>query len=377
MSIPSGRRLARLLWCLCAIGIAPVRVAAQEIEPRVHIGGFGTVAYGRSSGYEYLTGTGRGEFNNAQYSILVSSAVTDRLSTVALVDLSLRGESHDVDFSYAFASWRIAPSLEVRLGRVKHPGMLYSEVFNVGTVRPFLTLPPAVYGATGHAFENYTGVGLHGFLYPGAWQLAFSVYGGGGLYRYQSPTVDAALPADVEESRVPVENMVGGRVSVRPPIAGLSLGVSAARADAAPAYSAAQSFNSRAGQLEYLTDRVWLRAEVSRLAGDAAFRFRSAAQYVEAAVFVTPHWQPAVLFDRVRDEITDDSPPLPGPMHRHDGMAVGLNYWANPNFVVKASWHEARGNRLAWPRHGVIDAIMSGQVHGRTRLVQVGAQYSF
>lgn len=350
---------------------------AQVIETNVRVGGFGSVSYGNSSGYQYLSGTDKGEFNNAQYSILLTSAVSDRLTTAALIDLSLRGDTHDVDFSYAFASWRLSPSFEVRLGRVKHPGMLYSEVFNVGTVRPFLNLPPAIYGETGHAFENYTGAGLHGTLYPGAWQVAVSLYGGGGLYRYQSPTVDASLAPDAEAGRVPVRNMVGGRVTVRPPVHGLAVGGSAARGDATPSYSDDQTFTSTAAHVEYLTSRVWVRAETAVLSADAVFRFRSEASYLEVAAFVTDRIQPAVLVDRVRD-VVEGTSQLPSRLQQHDGVAFGLNFWISPNFVVKTSAHTAHGNRLTWPRRGALmPAIMSGSVVNRTRLFQLGAQYSF
>jgi hypothetical protein len=347
---------------------------AQESEPRVRIGGFGSVAYGSTTGYPYLGGTDRGEFNNAQYSILLTSAVSDRMTTAALVDLTLRGETHDVDFSYAFASWRITPSLELRLGRVKHPGMLYSEVFNVGTTRPFLTLPPAIYGETGHAFENYTGAGLHGWIYPGSWQVGVTLFGGGGLYRYHSPVVDALAPDD-QQSRIPVRDLAGGRLTIRPPVNGLSLGVSAARGVGHPSYSDEQLFQSVAAQVEYLTSRVWLRAEAAHLGANMPFRFRSSASFAEAAAFITAHWQATLLIDRVRDQVPTE---LPSTVQRHDGRAFGLNYWVSPNFVVKASAHVARGNRLAWPRHGdLLPALAGGGLRSTTRLIQVGAQYSY
>jgi hypothetical protein len=171
--------------------------------------------------------------------------------------------------------------------------------------------------------------------------------------------------------------MFGTRISVRPPIPGLSVGGSAARGDASPAFSDEQPFRSAAAHLEYLTSRVWVRAELSTLSADAAFRFRSRASYVEVAAFLTDQVQPALLFDRVRDEV-EDTEDLPGSVHEHDGWAVGLNYWVNPNFVVKASSHVARGNRLAWPRRGeFIATFMAGAMKSETRMFQVGAQYSF
>lgn len=373
----AGRAWRAFILLALVPTLLPSFALAQVVEVNVRAGGFGSVSYGNSSGYPYLDGTDKGEFNNARYSVLLTSAVSDRMTTAALIDLSLRGDTHDVDFSYAFASWRLSPAFEVRLGRVKHPGMLYSEVFNVGTVRPFLSLPPAIYGETGHAFENYTGAGLHGTLYPGSWQVALSLYGGGGLYRYQSPSVDASLPPDEEASRVPVRNMVGGRVTLRPPVAGLSIGGSAARGDAKPSYSDDQTFTSTAVHVEYLTSRVWLRAEMARLAADVPFSFRSTASYAELAAFVTDRLQPAVLLDRVRDAV-EGTGQLPASVQRHDGVAFGLNYWIHPNFVMKASVHSARGNRLAWPRNGgLLPAIAAGTLQDRTRLFQVGAQYSF
>jgi hypothetical protein len=50
-------------------------------------------------------------------------------------------------YDYGFAEWRFSDALRLHAGRMKHPFGIYSEIFDVGTLRPFYTLSQSVYGA--------------------------------------------------------------------------------------------------------------------------------------------------------------------------------------------------------------------------------------
>ena len=57
---------------------------------------------------------------------------------------------------------------------------------------------------------------------------------------------------------------------------------------------------------------------------------------------------------------------------------MGLNYWWNPNFVFKLSFHHVDGNRFAGPDlQELAQAVASGTLQKKTNLVLFGAQFSF
>jgi len=85
----------------------------------------------------------------------------------------------------------------------------------------------------------------------------------------------------------------------------------------------------------------------------------------------------AAQFGRLQDRY-HDAPPVPPELDRHREWALGLNRWFGANFVIKASYHWISGNRLAHPDGPeLLQAVTTGQLKPRTRLVQLGTQFSF
>ncbi|MEO8452718.1 MAG: hypothetical protein ABI647_23195 [Gemmatimonadota bacterium] len=341
--------------------------------------------FGKTTANNFLGGNVAGNYSNAAFSISASSAVSEKLSVSSLLHWEQNGVDHKIEFSYAFATWRLSKSFDLRVGKVKHPGNLYSEVFDVGTLRPFLSLPQTIYGGACLAFDHYTGLGLNGKVFAGAWELGISAYGGGGACPYQSArtALGAALSGKPAATSTSARNMLGGRMTIRPPITGLTLGVTAQRAVAEPVGTPALDATQIGGQLEYLTDKLWLRAELAHTntktqsAQGGAAVFRSTGYYVEAAYFLVPSWQIAAQAGRLKDKIFE-AQPLPADLDYHREIAIGLNRWLTTNMVFKASYHWVRGNRLAYPNPAdLLAAFSTGQLQPRTRLFELGGQFSF
>lgn len=62
------------------------------------------------------------------------------------------------------------------IGKVNQPFGISTEVFDVGTLRPFQVLPQAFYGPVGLTSESYEGVGLTGsFPLLNSWHLSYDV----------------------------------------------------------------------------------------------------------------------------------------------------------------------------------------------------------
>jgi len=206
-----------------------------------------------------------------------------------------RGNRREIKLDYGFASLRLGRSFDVRVGKVKHPGSLYGEVFGVGTIRPFLSLPQSVYSTTAClTFDSFTGVGLNGHLFAGNWDFGIVAYGGGGNCDYLPARLVLALAtvpnAPPYDPTVSGRENLGGRLTIRPPLAGLQFGMSAFRITPEPPFGLPFTVTQLGGHFEYATDMIWLRSEIyhqrGTQQGPGGFgRIRLTGYYGEAASF--------------------------------------------------------------------------------------------
>jgi Phosphate-selective porin O and P len=342
-------------FLLSALLLAAPALFAQPAS--LHV--FGGWAYGRTNGNAYLAGTRDGEFDNANVALNVGASPIEQLRLEGQVEVELDRGVQQTQFDFAFAEWRFSDAVRFRVGRLKHPFGIYTEIYDVGTLRPFLALPQSVYGPAGTLAEAYNGVGLSGFRKLGPrWSVAYDVYAGELDLRFADFEHELELNAD---GSLDVKNVVGGRAIVETPVDGLSFGASAYRGSI---HAAGARIGHRAlgAQAEYLTDRLSLRGEWTRNVSGASSEH---GQYAEAAWRFTPHWQAAARVDAIHEQ-RDAS--LDG--HHHEA-AAGINYWFTPQFVVKLSGHRVHGTHFTKP-----DAV-TGAMKDRTNLLMFGAQFSF
>jgi hypothetical protein len=319
---------------------------------------FGGWAYGRTNGNAYLAGTRGGSYDNANLALNLAVSPAERpLLLEAQVEGQIERGARSLGVDYAFGEWRVSDALRLRAGRAKHPFGICTEVFDVGTLRPFYELPQAVYGPNGMLAESYDGVGISGFRTLGtAWAVKYDVYAG-----------QLNLPyADLNENlvRVPdlaVKRMLGGRAVVETPVDGLSVGASAYTGHIHTA-SGRLGHKAAGAQVEYLTDRLSLRGE---WVADRTGAHAEHAGYAEGAWHVTPHWQAAVRFDSLQE--ADDRTAA----GRHNEFAFGVNYWFTPHLVVKLSAHHIDGTHL------VSADAATGVIRNQTHAVVFGTQFSF
>lgn len=358
-------------------GLTTVTARADESEQSVVIHGFGGWAYGKTDVNHYLTGTPDGEYDNANLSLNVSKRASERLAIVGQVEWFDNQGEVDVEFDYAFAEWKVNDALKLRVGRVKQPFGISSEVFDVGTLRPFYELPQVLYGPSGILGEAYVGVGLTGSKAgKTGWGVAYDVYfGGQNLEEYLPPEallrgepVGEFNAAEIERTR----DLVGGRIVLETPVQGLRFGASG--------YTGHEiGSNRRTGygfHGEYLAAGWSLRSEFAHesVADDVTAR----AFYGEAAYHFGAHWQAALQYGRLTTSLAGvDAGTFPS-LREHKELAVGLNCWVTPEFVLKLSYHRVDGNRFAGPPvDALADTAQSGALATRTNLVLAGAQFTF
>jgi Phosphate-selective porin O and P len=364
-----------LLLALSLSSLAGVPAQGQDSQQRVGVHGFGDWVYGKTNGNQYLAGDEKGNYENATLGLNLVATPSDHLRIVGQAEWVDGPQGTEIQLDYSFAEWTFSDRLKIRAGKVKQPFGISAEVFDVGTLRPFIELPQAVYGPIGLVGESYKGVGLSGSLeLKGGWELSYDVYGGGQeLTEYLAPEAltrgeEFANPVELEKTR----NMVGGRLVVETPLAGLRVGASA--------YTGSEIGSTRRVgfglQAEYLTGPYSLRSEYVR--ETVKDDVEADGFYAEAGYHLDPHWQVAAQYGRLTSELLPVAAPIAPTLLDHEEVAASLNYWWSPNFVFKLSFHHVVGNRFAGPDSGELaHVVASGTLKEKTNAVFFAAQFSF
>src|SRR5580765_8941377 len=224
-------RYACYLLALGFIGSA-TPAQAQETASPVVLHGFGSWAFGKSTwNNAYLAGRPEGDFRHVSISVNAAANVHDKFTVHLQAEIRENDDGTPTSLSYAFAEYKFSDRLGFRIGQVKHPFGLYTEVFTVGTLRPFLDLPQGFYGPAGFAGQAYRGLGITGTAEAGAWTVSYDVYGGGiDLETFALPELFyLGEPLSEESDQIKlasIRNVVGGRVVLGTPVRGLSFGAS-------------------------------------------------------------------------------------------------------------------------------------------------------
>ena len=360
---------------------------AQTADSKIDIHGFGGWAYGKTDGHKYGLADEDGEYDNAEFALNVAAKPVDKLSVVAQVRFESGKDDQQVDLDYAFAEWAFNDAARVRVGRVKHPFGIYGEVFDVGTVRPFYSLPASLYGANGFTARAYNGAGVTGTVPVGAWSLQYDVYGGQIEGDFETPgllsTAKEYFTAPSITFGYRVEDSFGGRLNVTSPVEGLTFGVSGYSGQSETDISSVDPAKRDvyAGHVDYTLDRFAIRSELGHLKNGDDFNVDSG--YVETSYKLDDHWQIAARWDQLDVTIPGINlsklPKIFPQLLDHREAALGLNYWFSPNMVVRGSFHRIDGNRFAFPDTSpeVVSALGSGELDRKTNMIVIGAQFSF
>ena len=369
---------------LCTTILLWTTYARAQLTDNIAIHGFGGWAYGKTDNENhYLTGDKDGNYDHVNFALNVSANPYEKLSLHIQTEYFENSDDSETELDYAFAEWYVSDQLIFRIGKVKAPFMIYTEVYDVGTVRPFFTLPQGVYQRT--AAEGYKGIGITGSFYTkGGWGLDYDLYGGK-LTLLPNTTINSeTYQFDAIEPNV--DDLIGGRLTLHPPINGLNISISS--------YTGNFKFESESGNtddrifddryilfgtsLEYLSDHWGFRSEY--LTQKDSSKARADVVYIEASYSFTEHWQAAARY-----EYTDFRVNIPGQtisqksLLEHEEIAMGINYWLTANCVFKLSYHLVEGNNIAIPGdiEEYLTNLQEGSFDEKTNLILAGVQFSF
>ncbi len=385
MSFPRSIRSGALAGLAVAGGLllaGPAR--AVDLADKFSIHAYGGWAAGRSDPYPYLTGDGEPDFevDNARAVLLMQFRPVDEVTIVIAPEWEIEQEDgsteQDQNLEIASVEWSTSEKLRLRLGRNRMPFGNYTDIFDVGTLRPFYSLPQSIYGSTGFVTESYNGVGISGLVPAGGWEVDYDLYAGGGDFLVDVPFEQALEEIAADEPADKIKRLLGGRVTFGTPVEGLRFGLSAyaGRLEGADApRDHWGDFASYGTHLEFDRSPWLVRGEVARHREDL---FDTDAGYLEVACRFGTHWQGAVRADRVRTEFVEELPASFDSLLKHDELSLGASYWFNENLVLRASYHRVDGNLFAHPSgEQLFDEVDDDAVDERTDLFQFGVQFSF
>jgi hypothetical protein len=320
------------------------------------------------------------QYDNAYFTLNLLAKPTEKISIHAQPtwQSSMRGQEVSLDLAYVELT--LIKDLRLRAGKIRNPLGLYTDIYKVGTLRPFYLLPNSYYRL---APESYVGIGANRVQRFGSWELELDVLGG----QMDFPLSEADVVVGFDETTmtyqygsVPIaargKDVIGGGALLRTPIEGLKVGASAysmrlygSVAGAPQAKLSDDREKAYAGQVEYLTDKISLRSEVLFTRGyeddDTA--------YVEAAYKLTPHWQLAGTFEYLHFK----KPAAPvETLDKHRALGAALNYWVNTNVVFKLDYYRVEYNRAARPEDAVNRAL-AGTLPKTTDVIIGGVQFAF
>jgi hypothetical protein len=380
-------RFSRMFLSLSTITIlaGPLALGAQASDI-LDIRGFGGWAVGHTNNDNIYPDSplplaaNQLQYDNAYFTLNLLAKPTDKISIHAQPtwQSSLRGREVTLDLAYVELT--VIKDLRLRAGKIRNPLGLYTDIYKVGTLRPFYLLPNSYYRL---APESYVGLGVNRTQRFGSWELEIDALGG----QMEFPSSDADTVVGFDQATmtyqygsVPVavtgRDVVGGGLLLRTPIEGLKVGVSAytmrlygSVAGAPLAKLSDDREKAYGAEVEYLTDKISLRSEVLLTRGYEV----DDTGYVEAAYKITPHWQVAGEFEFLHLK----KPPAPvETLDKHRSLGAALNFWVNPNVVFKLDYYRVEYNRAARPADAVNRAL-AGTLPKTTDVIIGGVQFAF
>jgi hypothetical protein len=355
-------------------------LAAQDESTPVEIHSYGGWAYGRTSANILLAGRPEGDTRSATMALNLFKRIDEKLSIHGQLFVD-SFEQTNVGLDYAFADYKVDDHLSFHVGQVKQPFGIYTEVFDVGTLRPFIDLPQSVYGPIGFTGESYTGLGLTANKELGDWTVTYDAYvGGATLQKLVTPelylrgnTVPVQSVSDEVEQQS-TRNVIGGRVVFQTPVRGLTFGGSSYTGILDEA--AANRRTVVALQASYRSDRLTVESEAAHQ--DEVNDERANGGYLLAAYRVTPEWQVGAQYDVLTNRFAAVSSASAPSLEVHRDAAVVISRWFSRSLALKAEYHLVRGNRFALPLPSELaSTIAANELHTTTHLVQLGAQYAY
>jgi hypothetical protein len=398
-SMTTRNRVASWSLGLALAAFAAMPAGAQELTlDKLAVHGYGGWSFGRTTDNLntnfFLFAHQRGDYFHNEFALNVTAQLSEQLSIVAQPFWHSGHHANQTasGMDYVFGEWKFSDAVRLRVGNVKQPFGIYTEVFDVGTLRPFAALSQSIYGPSGMIGKSYSGVGVTGALFANrSLGIEYDIYGGG-LETLEEDTPLQMMAQVMDTVGRPALNaastrtwrdVLGGRVILRTPLDGFSVGASG--------YSGTRPITRGTiakdwrrtvvgAHADYTGDAWWLRGEMANERDED--NFTAKGMYVEGAYRLSTRFQLAATygtFDTEMENLPAANVAKGKSLLEHAETGFGVNYWFSTNFVVKSSYHIVTGNRFAHPDPATRfrNLAYNGNLMNETNAVLVSAHLSF
>jgi hypothetical protein len=376
---------------LALASVVPAPLGAQTQE-RFSFKGFGGWAFSDMSrdGRWGEVATRDGEYGNYSFALNLAAKPTAQLSlrSQAFAGQNLRGHRTKVD--YAFAEYAFGPAFKLRAGKALSPFGLYSEIYDVGTLRPFFYLPQFYQGRLGLIPKAYVGGGATGMRSLGSdWEISYDAFGGEMQFE---PFTRTLLKGVDRSTRLPIvedveaqlhgRKMAGARLLLSSPARGFDVGGSVIRigdlkqraADGRRVpFPTGPDGTLVNGRVQFQRGRFAARAEFFEAFTDAA---DVPSFYVEASRKLGRRVEIAAQYEKTDLQLLPGDNSVPPPLRRHESFGAGASFWPTRELVLKLNAYRVLGNLLNRPQDSIVK-YLTGTLDTTSTVVVLGAQFAF
>ena len=360
--------------------------SSSPLMDNLRINGFLSQGYINSSGNNYYGDTKDGTFQLNEVGLTLNSQVNEKLK-VGLQFLSRdvgKTGNNTVRLDWAFADYHFDDKLGIRMGKVKMPMGLYNEGRDSDFLRPMAFLPQSIYDEVRRdLLVANQGVSIYGNL-P-AWFLGdidYQAFAGENNFPEDSPlllglkqsaqqtiTANSLVYGTVISMTADNKYIFGGSLILNTKIDGLRIGASYFRGKADLYITTATGPNQFVPQgelemvhrfvysLEYVKKKFTFATEYSesyrkqQIFGYKIYDAPSQEYYAMLTYSLTSKLSATALADFYYDNMNDRGgealpPTRPKFMGWQKDYGFGMRYDVNPNWALKAEYHEVDGAGL-------------------------------
>ena len=232
-SFLSSQRLLRTVAISAAVIAAPHFASAAVTWKNIQFGGSFSQGYLESTHNNYPVETKDGSFDFREMSVNASTTVGTHLRVGGQVFAQTLGKYGDDKpiFDWGLVDYNFRPEIGVRVGRIKYPRSLYSDVLDLDVVRPFIFLPQSIYDSGLRDFQaSFDGAMIYGSLNAGQSSFDYKVFYGDIPMKTDSGVADFfntsslfANPPGVQH--LGMDSVRGASLLWNTPVAGLRAGI--------------------------------------------------------------------------------------------------------------------------------------------------------
>jgi hypothetical protein len=330
-----NRRMIAFGWILSVtlFLVNPHLCWSMQVTETLRIDGFGMQGYYITSKNNYLgQNDTQGTFNFNALNLVIKADVDPHFKVWTKL-LAYSDINDAVEVTWAFGEYFFSDRLQVRVGKVKMPLGIYSEIGGIYPILPTSILPYIYLDSANMSPDELKGISLTGRLNQKKLKLSYDFFGG-------------RSGGDIDSNgHLQVENLVGSRIWYYSPEEALKLGFSYFHGlMVSPIDLANVGLSHYQASLEYVyLNLINVKAEWALHQEEN--RNTSLSYYVETTYLVKESWMPVLRYDLYYPVRGQDSQMT----DFQKEVVVGLHHQMSDYITWKGEVHFIKGVALLDP----------------------------